>query len=460
MTWASLVTRSAGWLVLLPLVLIRLDSQEVAVFLLFNVMTSLRNLADFGFGPTFIRYVAYCMGGARSLESISAPDSKSGCGQPNLKLLAQVVGSMRQFHRWVALGVLALFGLGGSMAVGRQINLLADPDSGWGAWAVVVVGIGFGYWANQFASYVQGLNHVALLRRWEALFNVLGIASSIVVLLLGGGLAALVVTGQVWLILSGVRNWLLARQVFDGWWTGAPRHGDRVTLAQTWSPAWRTGMGSAMSMGMVQLSGVLYAQLIGGAELAALLLALRLIAVVSAFSQAPFYSKLPLYARLYSQGDYSRLVQLAGRGMQWSYAAFLLGWIGLGLTGPWLFDAIQASTPFPPSSLWTLIGLAFWVHRFGAMHIQLYNATNHVIMHIADGVSGVLFVLSLLVLSPGFGVLAIPLGQLIAYLGFYNWYSAMHSYRLIQVGFFRFERFAALPATGCALLYAGTTLGF
>ena len=98
--------------------------------------------------------------------------------------------------------------------------------------------------------------------------------------------------------------------------------------------------------------------------------------------------------------------------------------------------------------------------RAETLTLQLYNATNHVIMHIADGVSGVLFVLSLLVLSPGFGVLAIPLGQLIAYLGFYNWYSAMHSYRLIQVGFFRFERFAALPATGCALLYAGTTLGF
>ena len=160
-----------------------------------------------------------------------------------------------------------------------------------------------------------------------------------------------------------------------------------------------------------------------------MLLALRLIAVVSAFSQAPFYSKLPLYARLYSSGDYSSLVRFAGRGMQFSYAAFLLGWIGLGLAGPRLFDAIGASTPFPPSQLWTLIALAFLVHRFGAMHIQLYNATNHVIMHIADGVSGGLFVVSVLALGPRFGVLAIPLSQLIAYVGFYNWYGAMHSYR-------------------------------
>ena len=459
MTWASLVTRSAGWLVLLPLVLTRLDSQEVAVFLLFSVMTGLRNLADFGFGPTFIRYIAYCMGGARSLGNITKPHRERGDGRPNLELLSEVVGSMRQLHRWVALAVLGLFAIVGSIAVDRQINLLADPGEGWLAWTAVVIGIVFTYWANQFAAYVQGLNHVALLRRWEALFNALGIASSIAVLLMGGGLVGLVVTVQLWLILSGVRNWLLARRVFDGWWTGAPRHGSGATLAETWAPAWRTGLGSAMSMGVVQLSGVLYAQRIGGEELAALLLALRLIAVVSAFSQAPFYSKLPLYARLYSSGDYSSLVRFAGRGMQLSYAAFLLGWIGLGLAGPRLFDAIGASTPFPPSRLWTLIGLAFLVHRFGAMHIQLYNATNHVIMHIADGVSGGMFVVSVLALSPRFGVLAIPLSQLIAYVGFYNWYSAMHSYRLIQVGFFRFERVAALPALGFALLYVGLAFG-
>jgi hypothetical protein len=437
-----------------------LSGQEVAVYLLFNVTIGLRSVADFGFTPTFVRYISYCIGGARSLQDFKPSEVASSAAPPNYVLLGQVVGSMRQLHLWGGIATVVAFATIGTIAVSRQVNLLGDSQRGWIAWAVIVVTMGVAYWANQFAAWLQGLNQVAMFRRWEAIFNLAGAAAAALVLLFGGSLLGLVIAIQIWTLASCIRNAVLARRASNGWWMHAPRRGTRESLRAVWGPAWRTGLGVAMNLGLVGLTGVFFAQLIEGERLASLLLALRLIAVVAEFSQAPFYSKLPLYSRLYSTGEFSDLVRIAGRGMTLSYGAFLSGWIGLGFLGPWLFRVLNTTTPFPAAGLWALMGLAFLVYRFGAMHIQLYNATNHIIMHVADGVSGALYVVGLLILIPTVGVMAVPLSLLVAYLGFYSWYGAKHSYRLIKTSFFQFERRAAIPALACALIYIAVVFGW
>jgi hypothetical protein len=458
MTWASFLTRSLGMLALLPLVLVRFREQEIAVFLLFNVMIGLRSLADLGFSPTFVRYIAYCIAGAKSFHQVIDDQGSKAKTRPNLELLAQVVGAMRQFHRWGALATLLVFAGVGTIAASRQVRLLENPEEGWQAWVVIVITMGFAYWANQFSAYLQGLNEIASLRRWEAILNVLGTTAAALVLLLGGRLFGLVMAIQLWTIVSCMRNWVLARQAFHGWWKQAPHSGTREVMREIWPPAWRTGIGTAANMGLVQITGVLFAQFLHGLALAELLLALRLIAAIAEFSSAPFYSKLPFYSHLYSTGNRTELLRIAGRGMTLVYGAFLSTWIGMGIAGPWLFRTLHTKTPFPSTVLWALLGLAFLVHRFGAMHLQLYSTTNHIIMHVADGISGVIYIIGLGLLTSHFGVLAVPLSQLIAYLGFYCWYSAVHSYRLIGIGFFRFERLAALPAILCGLIYVGLVL--
>jgi hypothetical protein len=86
------------------------------------------------------------------------------------------------------------------------------------------------------------------------------------------------------------------------------------------------------------------------------------------------------------------------------------------------------------------MGLSMFAERYGAMHIQLYSTTNHIIWHIANGVSGVIYLIVVLILFKQIGVYSFPLGTLISYLGFYCWYSAMHSYRAFGLDFWTFER--------------------
>jgi hypothetical protein len=101
------------------------------------------------------------------------------------------------------------------------------------------------------------------------------------------------------------------------------------------------------------------------------------------------------------------------------------------------------------------MGVAIFAERYGAMHLNLYSTTNHIISHVANGVAGVLFVAVSMGLASRAGVFAFPLGLLVGNLGFYAWYSALHSYRAFHLRFWSFERGIVLPPLAIVLLYAG-----
>jgi uncharacterized membrane protein YdcZ (DUF606 family) len=101
------------------------------------------------------------------------------------------------------------------------------------------------------------------------------------------------------------------------------------------------------------------------------------------------------------------------------------------------------------------LGLAFFTERFGAMHIQLYSTTNHIIWHVGNGVSGTIYLVVSLVTLPRLGVFAFPLGMLVGYLCFYSWYAAWHVFRTFEMDFFRFQRGTVLAPGLVVLAYSG-----
>ena len=105
-----------------------------------------------------------------------------------------------------------------------------------------------------------------------------------------------------------------------------------------------------------------------------------------------------------------------------------------------LFAHIGSQTQFPDHLFWLILMSAVFAERFGGMHIQLLLTSNIAIAHVANGVTGVIWIVGLFVLLPIMGALALPVSMLIAYAGFYAWYSAAPALRSIPgVSFWKFE---------------------
>lgn len=459
-TWGSIFVRLASVGVLLPLVLRRYDAPEVAVWQLFSVLFALALLFDFGLAPTFARLLAYARGGA-TLDEMARPTAAFRDGTADLGP-AGTAAVVLSAQRWLylRLGIVAAlaFGLLGSWALLRPIAQTANPVAAWWAWGMVLATMAVGFWGNGYGAALQGMDYIAVLRRWEIGCGLAQVLSSSLVLLAGGGLLELVASYQFWVVFNAVRNRMLMKQQCPEL-MAAPVRADHSVLRVLWPATWRSGVGVLMSQGIVQASGVIFSQVGGPAEVAAYLLALRVMTVISQLATAPFYSKLPQLAKLQMMQQRTAQVALAKRGMRMAHWTFVIG-VGLvALLAQALLDLIGSRTAFVSPVVWALMCLAFFTERFGAMHLQLYSVTNHILWHIANGVAGTLMIGLSLVLYPALGLTALPLGMLLAYAGFYCVYSFGKSSRSFGFTLLGFERdVSLLPALALATVITGTAV--
>jgi hypothetical protein len=179
--------------------------------------------------------------------------------------------------------------------------------------------------------------------------------------------------------------------------------------------------------------------------------------MVSLFSQAPFYSKLPRLAELQqASGGRDEQLRLARRGMRLAYAVFVPGMLLVGFVAQPSLELIGSQTSFVQPGLWAVLALAFFAERYGAMHLQLYSLTNHIIWHVANGLAGAVMVLTAVLLYAQVELYAFPLAMLIANAGVYATISAWHSRRAFQLRLMSFESRTAWPAL--AVLLGGLAL--
>lgn len=419
MTWASFGTNAARFVVVLPLLLNQFTAEDVAVWYLIGAIMQIQSFLDFGFSATGARYFAYAMGGA---ESLSKPGV--GSGKPNHGLMAAVYRALRMVY--LPLGILTGLVLAGAgtWMLARPVAASTDPSAAWNAWAIMLIGSTIVFTNLVYSAYLQGTNRVALLRRWETLTNLGSGATMVLAVLYGGGLVALAIAVQAWSVALIFRDaWLAHRTEPETFVRLRQLRRGAGVLGEIWRSAWRSGVGVLLNTGVVRISAGLLAQFVAPATLAAYLLAFNVLDRINQFSMAPFYSKLPTLASLYSQGRWSELRRLAQRGMVITMVVF----IGLGTAGAfvlkYLISAMDSDTPFIGLGFWGMMLTALVVHRFGAMTLQLYTLSNHVVWHIIDGIAGAIFLITWLSLVAKFGVYAIPVGLLVAYAGFYTLYS-------------------------------------
>ncbi len=438
MTWGSFLSKSLSLIVVLPLLLTKLGTAEISLWYLFMTIIGLQSIVDAGFSPTFIRVIAYVKGGVRigRLKECHYKDT----GKFDIQTLNQVYSTMSRVYRYLGMIWASLLVVAGTIALQRPVAAVPDKGAAWFAWSVIVIASGISFQGTLYSSYLQGMNQVALVRRWETLTSLAAIITSFLVLLADGGLLGLVIANQAWLVINVARDRWLARWTENGIllkFTHQPFNME--VFDAVWPSAWRSGLGILMSYGLIQASGIIYAQIGNAASVATYLLGLRLIQTVSQFSQAPFYSKIPLLARLYAEDRHADLLQAAKRGMTLAHWTYVSGFVGLGLAGAPILMHIGSHAPFPGGLLWSLMGLAFFLERYGAMHIQLYSTTNHIIWHIANGGMGVIYLLTSCLLLKSIGVYAFAVGMIAGYLGFYCWFAAYHSYRAFSLKFMAFE---------------------
>jgi hypothetical protein len=455
-TWASYGTRALSLFVVLPLILKNFQEGEVALWYLFSTFIALQGVLDMGFRNTYIRIISFAIGGAQDIDTGAKLNGAIATGLPNWRLVFQIYANMRYTYSWLCVAVLILMTVVGSFFMVKPISYVEDTRNAWLSWSLIIIVSIIRFYGTVYSNYLEGLNKIALVRRWESITSAASTLCSIMVLLVSADLIWLVLINQIWVVVGVIRNRWLSRKA----------EGGRLKLIESslpfdaglfwkiWPLAWRSGLSGLMSNGLTHITTVMYAQIGNSAGLASYLIALRILTQIKEISMAPFYSKIPLYARLRIKGAKKELIKQAQWGMFLSHIVFVSGVICVGTLSATIIKYLGSEIQFISGDLWLLLSLAYFVHRYGAMHMQLYLTTNHVIAHIADGVSGAIYVVVTLATIGTLQLYAVPIGLLAGYLGFYAWYAMYYSYKSLNMSIFDFELKASLVPISLFAVYS------
>lgn len=196
---------------LLPFMLSQLPAETVGIFGIFQTITTLVVLLDFGFRPSFARNISYIFSGVKTLqkEGVAYADSTS---EVDYGLLKGSLIAMRRFYRWVALSLFALLALGGTTYFYFVLQKYSgDYTDAIIAWILLVIINCYNLYTLYYEALLNGKGYIKRSQQINLIGQSIYIVLAIGLIYAGFGLTAIVASQ---LVSTIIRRILMYRVFF------------------------------------------------------------------------------------------------------------------------------------------------------------------------------------------------------------------------------------------------------
>lgn len=373
---------SVTYLATTGLVLSNLSLEEQVVWYAFAAINAFFVICEFGFGPVSARLVSYVRGGVESLSGdITGLQAKASISNAvNQDLMWQLHDTLARIYLVLAIVGTALISTFGTLAVIGPIRAVeAGPSQIWVAWGAVCASVWFSIFSRKYQAFIIGFGHIQTLYLWNSIFTAVTAALLGLVYLFDGGLLAIVCTGQSFHLLSFLRNRYLFRKLrseefSDG--NSAKRGFQNDIFYFAWAPAWRGFVGIFGSAGVLQILSLIVATYIPAAAAAPYLLAVRFMALIDMFSNAPLQARTPILNEYRIKGKSKELSLATVNLVRLTILLMVLAGpiTHLGVTYGLALFGFEAE--FVPAGIWGLMLFFAVLNRHHSIHAHIYSTTN------------------------------------------------------------------------------------
>jgi O-antigen/teichoic acid export membrane protein len=188
-SYASYILQTGAGFFLLPIILNRLPSDELAIWYVFLSITALVNLLDFGLRPTIMRNVSYIFSGARSLK-------KQGIVIQNevmpidYSLLKTLIKAIKKIYIMISFLIAVIMYSFGSVYIKSITNHLLNQDQIIIAWYIYILSIVFNFYFYYYTPLLTGRGKIAESNQTIVISKLTYIVVSAIGLMSGYGLVA------------------------------------------------------------------------------------------------------------------------------------------------------------------------------------------------------------------------------------------------------------------------------
>lgn len=436
MTWGNLLSSSGKLLVFTPLILVKYSVDEVAFWYLLLTINSFVVVVDFGFYPTFSRVISFVYNGLDRIADVSCRTKTQSNGEPAWGFMERVYGTINVTYFSLTFLVVIVITLASYGSIQTVIERTNDQSILWSSYFVFILSVVLAFFARRSDTIIIGTNHVALINRWNILNNIANSVSSILIVYYGYGVFWLAINQFFFSVLLLIRNYYIEISICGGTFKNFKLFSfDSRVFKWVWVPTWKSGVGILASTGLTQVTGFVYTSMSSAAELASYLITLKLVTTISQFSQAPFYSKLPVFSGLRVRNKIEELTNKTEDAMFKSLMVFVIGVSSLFFLGDYLLLLIGSNTQLESPTFIVLMAFIWFFERHHAMHAQIYSTTNKIPFYKMLIISGIVNICMMYILVPKIGVWGFPVSLAIANMIINNWWNVKISLKSINQKF-------------------------
>ena len=410
--------------ILLPFILHKMPQETVGIWNIFQTITALVMLLDFGFRPTFARNISYIFSGVKSLQRNGVAHTTSEAAV-DYSLLKGTLLAMKRFYRWMALAVFALLATAGTAYFYYILQKYSgDRQDALIAWILLIAINCYNLYTFYYEALLTGKGYVTRAQQINMLGQAVYLALAIGLIYAGFGLTAIVASQ---LISTVIRRILTYRVFFT------PELKANIESVEPQEPKEILSAISpnAVKIGLTQLGGFMVnksAILIGSAfltleQVACYGITIQVMDILARCATVFYQSYLPKLAQCRAENDLNGLKRyyiLCTGSLLAVYAVGSVAWIFLG---NWALDLIQSQTHFVPTAMLMVMLLISTLEHNHAVSAGFIMADNKIPFFIPSLVSGAATVVLLWVfLSPlHMGIWGLILAPGIAQLAYQNW---------------------------------------
>jgi len=205
-SYASYILQTGSGAFLLPLILNKLSSEELAIWYVFLAITALVTLLDFGLQPTIMRNISYIFSGARELSKEGVVIQKVET-DIDYGLLKSMIKTTKRLYMIIAFIVALIMLSAGSTYIRGITESLYNQNEIIVAWYIYILSIALNFYFYYYTPLLTGRGKIAESNQTIAISKIAFLFSSVVGLSLGYGLIAVAVGNLIGSFINRVTSY-------------------------------------------------------------------------------------------------------------------------------------------------------------------------------------------------------------------------------------------------------------
>lgn len=409
---------------LLPFILHKMPQETVGIWNIFQTITALVMLLDFGFRPTFARNISYIFSGVKTLQK-NGVELTSTESSVDYGLLKGSLIAMRRFYRQMAVVVFVLLATAGTAYFYYILQKYSgDHKDAMIAWVLLIAINCYNLYTLYYDALLTGKGYVTRNQQINMLGQGVYLVLAIGLIYAGFGLTAIVASQ----LISTVIRRILTYRVF---FTPQLKASLADAVPQEPKEILKAISPNAIKIGLTQLGGFLVNKssiLIGSAfisleQLACYGITVQVMDILARCANVLYLSYTPKLAQCRAENNIPQLKTHYIRCTAALWGIFFAGGILWLLLGDWALDLIQSQTHFVPAAMLCVMLLINALEQNHALSAGFIMADNKIPFFIPSLVSGAGTVLLLWIfLNPlQMGVWGLILAPGLAQLVYQNW---------------------------------------